>query len=462
MTVDAAPTSCGDGGQSARWRLRDRLFRFADPRVALPCRRSGGERPRSGPIAFNGAFLSCRSERAPSGCRGGLRWTGPPRPTPRFRVASSSTTFARQVDARGGNCRVQSRHASDPDASYDDYRQRGVGALRAPARRRGRGGAGRTSFRRGGFLTPLKERRQTPDWRRDFVAATGSISSPSASATSTAPREPRCARPRPLESDPPAVDVPLALHGGTGIADESLRAAAALGVGKVNFLAGLKLRYLEAVRRALASDVAHLHVLLGMGGLEDVTTGMARGARSGAGALAGARLRGEGVRDDGHGRLRGHLGGGQPVRPDRRPAAIRAVGDGRRHSRQSGRLRRQRGDLPRTPEHRRFGRRLRRERRRRASSACGAARARRRLRRGCPRRGGDNQQDGHPAGERRGSPLHPLSRRQCGAHRRSYPPRLGRAAEGVLSRRLVPAARPRDRRAGRSAELLSGARASSP
>ena len=37
-------------------------------------------------------------------------------------------------------------------------------------------------------------------------------------------------------------------------------------MAKVNFGAGLKLRYLAAVRRALANDEANPHVLLGMGG----------------------------------------------------------------------------------------------------------------------------------------------------------------------------------------------------
>ena len=67
-----------------------------------------------------------------------------------------------------------------------------------------------------------------------------------------------------------AVDIPLVLHGGTGIADESLRQAIAVGVAKVNYGTALKQRYLAAVRRALASDEPNPHALLGMGGPEDV------------------------------------------------------------------------------------------------------------------------------------------------------------------------------------------------
>jgi ketose-bisphosphate aldolase len=65
------------------------------------------------------------------------------------------------------------------------------------------------------------------------------------------------------------VPVPLVLHGGTGIAPESLRAAIGLGVAKVNFGTYLKQRYLEAVRAALGCDCVDPHRLLGMGGPDD-------------------------------------------------------------------------------------------------------------------------------------------------------------------------------------------------
>ena len=66
------------------------------------------------------------------------------------------------------------------------------------------------------------------------------------------------------------VDAPLVLHGGSGIADDSLRQAIAIGVAKVNYGTVLKQRYLAAVRRALSSDEPNPHALLGMGGAEDV------------------------------------------------------------------------------------------------------------------------------------------------------------------------------------------------
>jgi ketose-bisphosphate aldolase len=67
-----------------------------------------------------------------------------------------------------------------------------------------------------------------------------------------------------------AVDVPLVLHGGTGIAAEALKVAIALGVTKVNYGTYIKQRYIEAVRRAFAVDARNPHELLGLGGEHDV------------------------------------------------------------------------------------------------------------------------------------------------------------------------------------------------
>ena len=73
--------------------------------------------------------------------------------------------------------------------------------------------------------------------------------------------------------------VPLVLHGGTGIAPESLRAAIGLGVAKVNFGTYLKQRYLKAVRAALDRDCVDPHRLLGIGGPEDVMVAGRRAVR---------------------------------------------------------------------------------------------------------------------------------------------------------------------------------------
>ncbi len=73
-----------------------------------------------------------------------------------------------------------------------------------------------------------------------------------------------------LEEIHKRVPVPLVLHGGTGISQQSLREAVALGVTKVNFGTYLKQRYLGVVRSAIGYDCADPHRLLGMGGREDV------------------------------------------------------------------------------------------------------------------------------------------------------------------------------------------------
>jgi fructose/tagatose bisphosphate aldolase len=66
------------------------------------------------------------------------------------------------------------------------------------------------------------------------------------------------------------VKIPLVLHGGSGIAPESLRHAIALGVSKVNYGTYVKQRYLAAVGTALQNRNANPHHLLGYGGKEDV------------------------------------------------------------------------------------------------------------------------------------------------------------------------------------------------
>jgi len=66
------------------------------------------------------------------------------------------------------------------------------------------------------------------------------------------------------------VDIPMVLHGGTGISDSTLRQAVKLGVTKVNYGTALKQRYLVAVRQALSTDETNPHRLLGMGGEDDV------------------------------------------------------------------------------------------------------------------------------------------------------------------------------------------------
>jgi fructose/tagatose bisphosphate aldolase len=75
------------------------------------------------------------------------------------------------------------------------------------------------------------------------------------------------------------VPVPLALHGGTGIAAGTLGAAIRLGVVKVNYGTYLKEAYLRAVREAMGAPIENPHLLLGMGGPEDALVAGRRAVR---------------------------------------------------------------------------------------------------------------------------------------------------------------------------------------
>jgi fructose/tagatose bisphosphate aldolase len=72
-----------------------------------------------------------------------------------------------------------------------------------------------------------------------------------------------------LEALHQRVSVPLVLHGGTGIEDETLKAAIRLGVRKVNYGTYIKQRYLKALAGALSCDEKNPHALLGDGSETD-------------------------------------------------------------------------------------------------------------------------------------------------------------------------------------------------
>ena len=71
------------------------------------------------------------------------------------------------------------------------------------------------------------------------------------------------------------IQVPLVLHGGTGISKEGLKRAADLGVSKINVGTALKRAYIEAVSKYYReNDVAKIdpHVTIGWGGADDMIT----------------------------------------------------------------------------------------------------------------------------------------------------------------------------------------------
>jgi ketose-bisphosphate aldolase len=76
------------------------------------------------------------------------------------------------------------------------------------------------------------------------------------------------------------VDVPLALHGGSGIADSPLIQAISLGVAKVNYGTYLKQRCIAAIRQSLDAHAdANPHHVLGDGGNADLVVVIRRTVR---------------------------------------------------------------------------------------------------------------------------------------------------------------------------------------
>jgi len=69
-----------------------------------------------------------------------------------------------------------------------------------------------------------------------------------------------------------AVEIPLVLHGGTGIPLKMAADCIKLGVAKINFGTGLKQAYLAAIRKNLAhyKEPMSPHPFLGMGGKHDI------------------------------------------------------------------------------------------------------------------------------------------------------------------------------------------------
>ena len=233
-------------------------------------------------IGFNGEFLS-RPERTGAerlswyGALGRTAATDAKVPCGFIFNECAQDDWTRAAVAAGFNLVMP----ADPAAPYDDYVRR-VRDLVDYARPRdvaveaelGELPAGVPAFSHG------EGEKTDPDCARTFVGATGvdllavSVGNVHVSLSGRTALDLDH-----LNAIRRAVEIPLVLHGGTGIADESLRQAVAMGVAKVNYGTGLKQRYLAAVRRALAGDVENPHALLGMGGPEDVMVAGRRAVR---------------------------------------------------------------------------------------------------------------------------------------------------------------------------------------
>jgi len=162
---------------------------------------------------------------------------------------------------------------ADPEAPYEKYERR-VAALANLAH--GQGAAieaelGELPSGSGGEVIAGRDALTDPDLAAHFVAATGvDVLDVSVGNVHVMVHGQQSLDLEHLAKLRARVDTPLGLHGGTGIAPDSLRQAIQIGVVKVAFGTYLKQRYLAALRQLLRQEEINPHRLLGMGEQEDV------------------------------------------------------------------------------------------------------------------------------------------------------------------------------------------------
>jgi len=158
----------------------------------------------------------------------------------------------------------------DGGSDYEAYIKRAA-EITSRAHDRGVAVEGEVGELPDGFDTAHQRCSTHPDQAADFVERTGvdllAVSAGNVHCHAGASMELDLEL---LEKIRRRVEIPLVLHGGTGIENGSLQAAIALGAAKVNYGTYLKLAYLDAVRKALGSECPDPHKLLGIGGDEDV------------------------------------------------------------------------------------------------------------------------------------------------------------------------------------------------
>jgi len=158
---------------------------------------------------------------------------------------------------------------ADPDAALDDYTKR-VARITALAHARG------VAVEAEIDELPCGEHggaASDPQVAANFVKATGvdllaiSVGNEHIKLEGRAPLD--LERLRAIREK---VDIPLVLHGGSGIEDESLRQAIRFGIRKVNYGTYMKQRYLKAIRASLSAGSngqENPHALLGGGSETD-------------------------------------------------------------------------------------------------------------------------------------------------------------------------------------------------
>ena len=160
---------------------------------------------------------------------------------------------------------------ADPSASYEDYRAR-VASLTEFAHRHGaavEGEVGHLPFGSSGFTNgnaltaPELAARFVEETKVDLLA----VSVGNVHVLTKGEQELDLKR---LSQIGERTNIPLVLHGGTGIPGSSIREAIRLGVSKVNYGTYLKQRYLESLRSSIAAEVDNPHELLGMGSEQDL------------------------------------------------------------------------------------------------------------------------------------------------------------------------------------------------
>jgi fructose/tagatose bisphosphate aldolase len=152
---------------------------------------------------------------------------------------------------------------ADPEAALEDYTRR-VKRLTALAHARG---VAVEADVEGDKL----DAASYADKAGRFVAATGvdllavGVGNEEIKLTGRAPLD--LAR---LEAVRRCVSIPLVLHGGTGIEDDSIKTAISLGVRKINYGTYMKQKYLRVIRTALDGEQRNPHALLGDGSDTDL------------------------------------------------------------------------------------------------------------------------------------------------------------------------------------------------